>query len=33
LIDSWIEAFDMQLSEDAKRTHDALAGEYQENSR
>ena len=24
LIDSWIEAFEMQLSEDGKRTHDAL---------
>ena len=24
LIDSWIEAFEMHLSEDGKRTHDAL---------
>ena len=24
LIDSWIEAFEMQLGEDGKRTHDAL---------
>lgn len=24
LIDSWIEAFEMQLNEDGKRTHDAL---------
>jgi len=31
LIDSWIEAFEMQLSEDGKRTRDAQ--QYQENSR
>jgi hypothetical protein len=33
LIDSWIEAFEMQLREDGKANARCAAGEYQENSR
>ena len=33
LIDSWIEAFEMQLSEEWQANARCAAGEYQENSR